>query len=79
MSKGKSSIRQKLEYQRKQPYTPGQRMNYRACPCDGKKVFPGAILDIIEDQKLSGGFNTKRSNQCQTCFQVKSVNGACAC
>jgi hypothetical protein len=76
---GRSSILQKQLYQRKQPYTPSQRLNYEACPCDVKNKPPKWLLDKIADEKLTGNFNVRRSNQCLICFEVKSVNGSCAC
>jgi hypothetical protein len=79
MSKGRSSILQKDLYQRKQSYTPQQRLDYKACPCDGAKKVPAWLLDKIADEKLTGNFNVRRSNQCRTCFQVKSSNGSCGC
>lgn len=29
--------------------------------------------------KLTGGYNTKRSNRCEMCFTTKSANGTCNC
>jgi hypothetical protein len=55
-------------------------MNYVPCPCDGTRVsVPGWLLDKIADQKLTGGFNVRRSNQCPNCFEVRSANGTCSC
>lgn len=44
----------------------------RTCP-------PPWVLDKIADEKLTGGFDMRRSNQCKTCFQARSVNNACGC
>ena len=79
MAKGRSSILQKDLYQRKQPYTPEQRIQYQGCACDPRQSVPGWLLDKIAEEKLTGNFNVRRSNQCLTCFQAKSVNGTCAC
>ncbi len=40
---------------------------------------PGWWLDKQAELKITGGYNTKKSNQCHTCFQQRSVNGACGC
>jgi hypothetical protein len=79
VSKGRSSILQKQVYQRKQTYTPVQRMNYEPCSCDPSKKVPGWLLDKIAEEKLTGGYDIRRSNQCPTCFEARSVNGTCAC
>lgn len=33
----------------------------------------------IFQEKLTGGYNTKRSNRCERCFTAKSANGSCNC
>lgn len=40
---------------------------------------PQWLLDKIADEKLSGGFVTKRRNLCPTCHQYRSRNGMCGC
>ena len=40
---------------------------------------PGFVLDREAEQKLTGGFNTRRSNRCGTCFTARSANGKCSC
>jgi hypothetical protein len=70
MSRGRSSIRQKDEYQRKQPYTPRQRMAYVPCPCDPKKIpFGNDNLNGIEPGEIA----------CPQCFTVPAQNGTCNC
>jgi hypothetical protein len=70
MAKGRSSIRQKDEYQRKQPYTPRQRMAYEPCGCDPRRIpFGDDNLNVLEPgEKI-----------CDRCFTVPSVNGTCNC
>ena len=60
-------------------YTPKQLMNYKSCGCDSKSSVPGWLLDKIAEEKLTGRYNTKRSNICSNCFTAKSVNGTCGC
>lgn len=73
MAKGRSSIRQKDEYQRKQMYTPKQRMAYVPCPCDPKMIPMGG--DKSADQKLTGGYDPRRI--CPNHFIALSKNGTC--
>ena len=53
---------------------------------------PGWLLDVLAEEKLTGGYkrtvtngtkiggSPKRvSNRCDGCFQLRSVNGTCAC
>jgi len=41
---------------------------------------PGWLLDQIADEKLNGKYTAQqRSNKCDRCFQVKSLNGTCGC
>jgi hypothetical protein len=44
-----------------------------------RKVPPQYILDKIADEKLTGKFNVRKSNVCQSCYVAKSVNGSCNC
>lgn len=57
-------------------------------PCNKSFGFkPPNLPDEYKDriaekefqQKLTGGYNTKRSNRCETCFQCRSANGTCGC
>lgn len=51
-------------------------------PCvndDKHKVPPSWLLDKLADEKLSGGYNTKRSNVCVSCFVARSSNDTCMC
>lgn len=73
MAKGRSSISQKALYQRKQPYTPKQRMAYVPCGCDPKMVPIGA--DKAADEKLTGGYDPNRI--CPNHFIALSANGTC--
>lgn len=73
MARGKSSIRQKADYQRKQTYTPRQRMSYVPCGCDPKMIPIGA--DDAADQKLTGGYDPRRI--CPNHFIALSENGEC--
>ena len=50
-----------------------------ACGCDSRRSLPGWLLDKIADEKFLAGWDTRRSNQCPTCFEFRSVNGSCAC
>jgi hypothetical protein len=80
MGKGsRSSIQQKVTAARKRMYTPNQYLAYQRCGCDPKGFMPSDdMIEAIEMKKLTGGFDMSRSNQCGTCFQVKSVNGKCS-
>jgi hypothetical protein len=61
-------------------YDPANIREMTRCGCDAKTTCPPQwVLDLMADRKMSGGFNIKRSNQCPTCFQVRSKNGACGC
>jgi hypothetical protein len=41
---------------------------------------PAGIIDAQAEFKLYGGYKAKqRKNKCETCFQVKSLNGTCSC
>ncbi len=45
-----------------------------------KGVMPSqATLDKIAEQQLTGGYKIHKTGQCGSCFQVKSINGTCAC
>ena len=78
MSKGKSSIQQKADYQRRQAYTPQQRMNYEECGCKHSVRPPSQIaLDQMADEKISGKYKTGRKQICQKHFIAKSLNGKC--
>jgi hypothetical protein len=84
MSKGRSPQRQKQDAQRRQPYTAKQRAAYEPCDCDTttRGVSMGIILAMADKQadlKLSGGYNTRKSNICGKCYTAKSVNGTCNC
>ncbi len=37
------------------------------------------LIDKIADEKLTGGYNTKKSNCCERCWQFRSTNGKCGC
>jgi hypothetical protein len=63
----------------KDAYTPRQQLNYEQCGCDGKSKPPSWLLDKIADEKLKGGFVTKKSNLCTGCYTYRSVNGTCGC
>jgi|tagenome__1003787_1003787.scaffolds.fasta_scaffold20807837_3 hypothetical protein len=39
----------------------------------------GDYLDRVAEQKLSGGFNLRKSNLCDRCWTYKSTNGKCGC
>jgi len=78
MSKGKSAILQKAEYQRRQPYTPQQRMNYEKCDCESATRPPSQeVLDRIADQKFSAGYKIGRKQICQVHFIATSESGKC--
>jgi hypothetical protein len=66
---------------RRSPYTPQQQMSYESCECDAasKKNIPFFLIDKIADEKLTGRYNTKKSNLCDSCFTYKSKNGSCNC
>lgn len=44
-----------------------------------RSMPPQWALDKAADEKLTGNFNTRKSNICGTCFEAKSVNGSCGC
>jgi len=44
-----------------------------------KKVIPGWLIEKIWLEKLTGGFDCKKSNICQTCFVARSSAGSCNC
>ncbi len=71
MSRGKSSIRQKEEYQRKQPYTPRQRMAYEPCDCDPK------MIPIGRDDNLN--VTGPRPAICDKCFCVLTLGECLEC
>jgi hypothetical protein len=73
MAKGKSSIRQKADYQRKKMYTPKQQMSYVPCDCDPKRV--PMFDEDANEFKMTGGF--KRNQICPKHFIALSVNGTC--
>jgi hypothetical protein len=79
MAKGKSPQKQKQIAWRKRPYTTMQLAFYEFCECDGARGIPSYLLDKAADEKLTGGFNTKRNNICAECFQARSTNGKCGC
>jgi hypothetical protein len=49
------------------------------CPCDGQSRIPGWLIDKMEEERRTGGYDVRRSNQCGSCFTVKSSNGTCNC
>lgn len=59
--------------------SPVQRPDYRLDMFGNKQVVPGELLDRIAEEKFSGGYNLRKSNRCDTCFEFKSTNGACSC
>lgn len=61
------------------PYSARQAMLYEQCGCDSKPSVPGWLIDKLAEQKLTGGFNTRRSNICTKCFVARSANGSCNC
>lgn len=70
----------------KKTYTAAQQMNYRPCGCDERAKPPAWLLDKIADEKLTGGYKrytgkgrNRKSNMCERCYTVKSVNGTCGC
>lgn len=81
MAKGPSPLRAKMAAYAARPYTDSQRINYENCQCDfdARPIPSAATLDRLADLRLSGGFNTRKSNICQTCFCARSVNGSCGC
>lgn len=40
---------------------------------------PQSVLDELADRALDGGWNTRKSNTCPDCYEVRSVNGSCGC
>lgn len=51
-------------------------------PCNqsfGTKKFPGGMDDDEAELKLTGGFDTRKSNICPRCFTTRSQNGSCGC
>lgn len=76
MAKTNQNLKQKMK---PRMYTAREKMLYVNCGCDDKNKPPTWLLDKIADEKLKGGFNTSRSNQCPICFQQKSKNGSCGC
>lgn len=64
----------------KNAYSPKQQMNYVPCECDPESsAVPGWLLDKIAEEKLTGGYDVRRSNVCTDCFVAKSKNGSCNC
>jgi len=61
------------------PYSASQEMNYESCLCDSRNKPPGWLLDKLAEEKLKGGYNTRKDNLCTGCYQYKSVNGSCGC
>lgn len=60
--------------------SPQQDPNFRTDMFGNKLHGPSsAVLDAMAEQKLTGGFDTKRRNLCVRCNQYKSANGTCAC
>jgi len=54
--------------------------DYRIDPFTGKPYrIPMALIDEVNELKLTGGYNTSRDNLCQSCFTYKSANGKCNC
>lgn len=50
----------------------------------GKTGFEGSappqwLLDKMAEEKLSGGFNLRKKNLCNGCWQYRSSNGTCGC
>lgn len=41
--------------------------------------LPGWLMDKIAEEKLTGGYDTRKKNLCPNCFTYKSVNGSCGC
>jgi hypothetical protein len=71
MAKGRSRPKQPM-------YTPKQRAFYVRCGCDPK--FTPQSEDEQEkefQQKLTGGFNSKKDNICTVHFIARSLNGTC--
>lgn len=40
---------------------------------------PGWLLDKIAEEKLGGGYTSKRNPVCPNCFVRKATNGTCSC
>ena len=76
MAKGKSSIQQKAE--RRDMYTPIQRMNYERCKCDFSAKAPRQeVLDRIADEKFAAGYKIGRKQICQKHFIATAKDGKC--
>lgn len=63
----------------KSPYTPRQQMAYQPCGCDAATGFrpPSWLIDKINEEKLTGRFNVKKSNICTVHNIARTVNGTC--
>ena len=56
-----------------------QRPDYRTDMFGNKQIVPSHIIDAVAEQKLTQGYNVRRSNLCRECFTYRSVNGQCQC
>jgi hypothetical protein len=46
----------------------------------GNKVrVPFDRVDEEAELKFTGGYNVRRSNRCDKCFEYRSTNGKCSC
>jgi hypothetical protein len=58
---------------------PNKQMLYVPCDCDTAGRPPAWVFDVLAERKLTGGWKIKKQGVCETCFQVKSINGTCGC
>jgi len=42
-------------------------------------VPPQWVLDRMAEEKITGGYRTRKDNLCDRCHTYRSVNGACEC
>lgn len=56
-----------------------QRSDYRRDMFGNKLRLDFERLDREAELKLTAGFDVRRSNRCETCFEFKSRNGSCSC
>lgn len=63
---------------RKDPQHPCNK-SFGHRPPNLPEEYRDRIAEKEFQQKLTGGFNTKKSNRCDTCFQYRSANQTCGC
>jgi hypothetical protein len=66
-----------INYRHYMNKTTQARVKATSCPCNTSDPIPGWLIDVIADEKLKAGWNTKRSNMCPTHFVAKTTSGVC--